>query len=442
MKQLFYNAIIVNDNRSFEGYVVIDNEFITEVGEGQPTDDIVADVKVDFEGDMLLPGVIDTHVHFRDGGNGNPKGDIASESRAALAGGVTTYFDMPNTTPPTIDREALEMKTAKAQADSAVNYAFYLGATNSNYSELADADYTRVPGVKLFMGASTGNMLVDNQSTIARIFSGIKHPIAVHAESQNDITEATAEVRGQYSDGEEVPIYRHPDIRPRLACINAAKTAVRLARQTGAHLHLLHLSTADEVKLFMPDLDCQSKSITTETCPHYLIFGGKEDYDRRGARVKCNPAIKEKTDRDELRRAIVDGRIDVIATDHAPHLPADKQGGALKAASGMPGVQFSLPLMLTLTDQIEGLTVERVVQLMSHNPAIIFKIDRRGFIAPGYHADIVRVKKETWTITDNDVVSRCGWTPYDGLKSSYKVVGTWVNGGSEALACRFSGKND
>lgn len=442
MKQLFYNAIIVNDNRSFEGYVVVDNEFIAEVGEGRPADDIAADVKVDFEGDMLLPGVIDTHVHFRDGGNGNPKGDIATESRAALVGGVTTYFDMPNTTPPTIDREALKIKSAKAHADSAVNYAFYLGATNSNYNELAEADYTRVPGVKLFMGASTGNMLVDNQSTIARIFEGIKQPIAVHAESQTEITKATAEVRGQYADGEEVPVYRHPDIRPRVACVEAAKTAVRLARQTGARLHLLHLSTADEVNMFTPDLDCQKKSITTETCPHYLIFGGREDYERLGSRVKCNPSIKEKADRDELRRAIVDGRIDVVATDHAPHLPADKQGGALKAASGMPGVQFSLPLMLTLTDEIEGLTVERVVQLLSHNPSIIFEIDRRGFIAPGYHADIVRVKKEQGTISDSDVVSRCGWTPYNGFKTSYKVVKTWVNGGSEPQACRFSRKND
>lgn len=440
MRQLLYNAMIVNDNRSFMGYVVVDNEFITEVGEGQPGADVTADVTVDFEGDLLVPGVIDTHVHFRDGGNGSPKGDISTESRAALAGGVTTYFDMPNTTPPTIDREALEQKTAKAVADSAVNFAFYLGATNSNYSELAEADYTRVPGVKLFMGASTGNMLVDNQLTIERIFDGIKEPIAVHAESQAEITKATAEIRSQYADGEEVPLYRHPDIRPRVACVEAARTAVRLARRTGARLHLLHLSTADEVEMFMPDLDCRHKQITTETCPHYLIFGGKEDYDRLGSRVKCNPSIKEKADRDELRRAIVDGRIDVIATDHAPHLPADKEGGALKAASGMPGVQFSLPLMLTLTDEIEGLTVERVVQLMSHNPAIIFDIDRRGFIAPGYYADLVRVKKEAGSIADSDVVSRCGWTPYNGIKTGYKVVKTWVNGGSAPLACRFSRK--
>ena len=441
MKQLFFNATIVNDNHRFNGYVVVDGEFIVKIGEGSPSADIKADKTVDFEGDFLLPGVIDTHVHFRDGGNGNPKGDITTESHAALAGGVTTYFDMPNTTPPTIDRDALETKTAKAARDSKVNYAFYLGATNSNYKELADADYTRVPGVKLFMGASTGNMLVDNQSTISRIFSGIKHPIAIHAESQDEITKATAKVKAQYGESEEIPINRHPDIRPRIACVEAAKRAIGLARQTGARIHLLHLSTADEAAMFSPSLDCKTKQITTETCPHYLIFGGKDDYDKFGARVKCNPSIKEKSDREALRRAIVDGRIDVIATDHAPHLPADKEGGALKAASGMPGVQFSLPLMLTLTKEIEGLTIERVVELMSHNPALIFDIDRRGFIKEGYYADIVRVKKETSTIQDKDVKSRCGWTPYAGFTTNYRVVETWVNGGNNPSQCRFSRKN-
>ncbi|MDE5845437.1 MAG: amidohydrolase family protein [Muribaculaceae bacterium] len=441
MKQLFFNATIVNGNRRFTGYVVVDGEFIAEVGEGAPSPDIKADKSIDFEGDLLLPGVIDTHVHFRDGGNGNPKGDIATESEAALAGGVTTYFDMPNTTPPTIDREALEMKTAKAGRDSKVNYAFYLGATNSNYQELVDGDYTRVPGVKLFMGASTGNMLVDNQSTISLIFAGIKYPIAVHAESQVEITKATAEVKARYSESEEIPINRHPDIRPRIACVEAARQAINLARHTGARLHLLHLSTADEVEMFKPSLDCKSKQITTETCPHYLIFGGKDDYDKYGSRVKCNPSIKEKSDRNELRKAIIDGRIDVIATDHAPHLPSDKEGGALKAASGMPGVQFSLPLMLTLTKEIEGLTIERVVELMSHNPALIFDIDRRGFIKEGYFADIVRVKKESSTIHDNDVKSRCGWTPYAGFTTDYRVIETWVNGGNQASQCRFSRKN-
>ncbi len=433
---LIHNAEIINEGRRFRGYVAVDGCFITEVGEGDAPQTLleVHGEIIDASMKWLVPGAIDTHVHFRDGGDGSPKGDIASESRAAVAGGVTTFFDMPNTTPPTVTLEAWKRKMEKAAAKSAANYAFFMGATNGNLDQLLEADYSRVPGVKLFMGSSTGNMLVDDSNAIRQLFERLECVIAVHAESQPVISGNVKKYREKY--GEPVPVGLHPEIRSRRACVESSGLAVGLARATGARLHVLHISTSDELELFAPG-PLSGKRITAETCPHYLIFGGGSDYERYGTRVKCNPAIKERSDREALLKAVIDGRIDVIATDHAPHLPADKKGDALTAASGMPGVQFSLPLMLSMTDREPGLTPERVVELMSHNPATLYGIDRRGFIRRGYYADLVLIAETDREIADSDVVSTCGWTPYAGMELMRRVDRVWVNGGNHALACRF-----
>lgn len=422
---IIHNATIINEKKRYTGYVVVDGEFIIATGEGHLPNEYrgtANDEIIDAGGNLLIPGAIDTHVHFRDGGDGSPKGDIATESLAAVTGGVTTFFDMPNTVPPTVSVEAWEKKMEHAAKTSYANYAFFIGATNSNLPILLEADYSRIPGVKLFMGSSTGNMLVNDSSTIRNMFSRLKCVIAVHAEDQSVISENTSRLRKEYDN--EVPLELHPALRSREACVKSSATAAALAKETGAKLHILHISTADE----LVGIDPADNNITRETCPHYLLFGGKDDYLSRGSRVKCNPAIKEQSDRDSLRKAVADGGvIDVIATDHAPHLPADKEGSALTAASGMPGVQFSLPLMMTMADS-GMLSHERVVELMCHNPATLYNVDRRGFIRRGFYADLVLIEKHDHTITDADVVSRCGWTPYAGIRLTRCVASTWVNG--------------
>ncbi len=419
---IIHNATIIDNRERFRGYVVVENEFITVVEHGDlPAEYTVKGYEIiDAGGKLLIPGAIDTHVHFRDGGTGSAKGDIETESLAAVTGGVTTFFDMPNTVPPTVNIESWEKKMERAAELSYANYAFFLGATNNNLPILLRADYTKIPGVKLFMGSSTGNMLVDDSSTIRQLFEKLQCVIAVHAEDQNIINENTTRLREEFNG--EIPVEKHPCLRSREACVSSSSTAIKLAAETGAKLHVLHISTADELT------GEQHQGITRETCPHYLLFGGTDDYRRLGTRVKCNPAIKETTDRDSLLKAVTDnGSIDVIATDHAPHLPADKEGNALTAASGMPGVQFSLPLMLTLADDGK-LSHERVVELMCNNPARLYNIDRRGFIRKGYYADMVLIEQCDHTITDADVVSRCGWTPYAGMKITRKVADVWVNG--------------
>ena len=424
---VIHNALIVNEGEQYTGYVVIEGDIIAATGRGE-LPECYSDARevIDASGAMLVPGAIDTHVHFRDGGGGSPKGDIASESRAALAGGVTSYIDMPNTVPPTVSIGAWQKKMEHASRTSVANYAFFIGATNSNLPDLLAADYSRVPGVKLFMGASTGNMLVDSESAILALFRNLRCRISVHAEDNARITYNMADARRRF--GDDAPIELHPEIRSREACIDCSSTAVRLAHETGARLHILHISTAEELDLIPDDnRPIEERQLTFETCPHYLTFGGAGDYRRLGARIKCNPSIKEQTDRKALIKAVADGRIDVIATDHAPHLQADKEGGSLRAASGMPGVQFSLPLMMTMAD--DGIfTPERVVELMSHNPARLYGIERRGFIREGYYADIVLLAPDCHEISDEDVVSRCRWTPYAGCSLSRRVSAVWVNG--------------
>lgn len=431
---LIYNARIAGTSREGEapviecGWLTADGDTITGVGEGNPEpglldrDDVT---KVDAAGRLLMPGVIDTHVHFRDPGLTH-KGDIATESAAAVAGGVTSYLEMPNTKPPTVTLEAWEAKMARAAEASTANYGFFIGATDNNLdSVLLRADYSRVPGVKLFLGSSTGGMLVDDNSVIARIMRELPTLIAVHAEDEATIRRNREALVARY--GEELPIACHPVIRDHDACFEATSRAVKLAKETGARLHVCHLSTSDELRLFEAG-PVSGKSITAETCPQYLVFSD-EMYSALGSRIKCNPAIKRPTDRDDLRFAVAHDVIDTIATDHAPHLLAEKQGTALTAASGMPSVQWSLPVMMQTV--AEGwFTLPKIVEKMCTAPAILYGIEGRGALVEGYKADLVLfdTEAEPWRITDEACIGRAGWTPYVGLELGGRVDATWVNG--------------
>ncbi len=423
---LLRNVRMVNEGTVTPGWLLIEGAFIAALGEGEPDEEILrkATVTIDGRGRLLLPGAIDEHVHFRDPGLTH-KADMATESRAAVAGGVTSFIDMPNTMPMTVSRAAVDAKMERASEVSVANYGFFIGATNNNIDELLAADYTRIAGVKLFLGSSTGNMLVDSQSTISRLFAEVHALIAVHAEDEATVKECKAEVIARY--GEEPPVATHPLIRSREACVKATRLAVETARATGARLHVLHISTADELEMFSPG-PVEGKRITAETCPQYLLFSD-EDYARLGARIKCNPAIKSAADREALLAALATGVIDVIATDHAPHLLKEKEGNALTAVSGMPMIQFSLPSMLTLA--LGGkLSLTEVVEKMAHNPARIFAIDRRGFLREGYYADLALVDDgcEPYAVSPDMVVSRCGWSPLEGMELRAKVEKTWVNG--------------
>ncbi len=437
MKLLLYNGLIINEGERYIGFISIIDEYISQVGRGEPTEILLddADEAIDLNGDMVIPGVIDTHVHFRDPGL-TEKGDMATESRAAVMGGVTSFIDMPNTNPPTVTKAAIEDKMKRAADVAVANYGFFIGATNNNFEEIATADFTRVAGVKVFMGSSTGNMLVDDSSTISKIFSKIKAPVAIHAEDEATIAACRAAAVAEY--GEDVPVEVHPEIRSRRACYLATSRAVELARKHGTRLHVCHISTADELTLFSPG-NVASKNITAETAPHYLFFDSN-DYTTLGARVKCNPAIKDCSDKIALLRALEHGVIDTIATDHAPHLLKSKEGGALKAASGMPGIEFSLAVMLEIADENPSLTEERIVEVMCHNPALIFRIDHRGFLRRGYYADITVIGKCRTKITDESVTSRCGWTPLAGFTLSRMPVMTIVNGKIVMRGRRLTGE--
>lgn len=430
-RTLIYNVNIVNEGCVRYGYVLVDGELIAKVGEGEPDSELMgADTVVDGKGRLLLPGIIDTHVHFRDPGLTH-KADMATESRAAVAGGVTSFIDMPNTKPATVSMAAVDDKIRRASEVSVANYGFFIGATDDNIQELKDADYSRVAGVKVFMGSSTGNMLVEGDDMLARIMQEVPALIAVHAEDEQLLKSNREAVVARY--GEDLPMEFHPVIRNHKVCVRASERAVGLARKYGHRLHLLHVSTADELDLLEPGSP-EGKLVTAETCPQYLAFSD-EQYEMLGARIKCNPAIKRPADRDALREAVRTGRIDTIATDHAPHLLEEKRGTALTAVSGMPLIQFSLTLMLQMAE--EGMFgVVDIVEKMAHNPAKIYGIARRGFVREGYYADLVLVDNdcEPYTITDQWALSRCGWTPLSGLTVSNKVELTMVNG---EMAYRF-----
>ena len=420
---LLNNVNIVNEGKTFKGAVVIEDEDILQVLSNNEKPAYECEQVIDGEGAFLLPGVIDDHVHFRDPGLTH-KADMESESKAAAAGGVTSYMDMPNTNPQTTTLEALEAKFEDAAHKSHVNYSFYFGATNNNAALLHQLDKNRICGVKVFMGSSTGNMLVDRMETLRQLFTEAGMPIVAHCEDQTVITENTRKYKELYGDDPDVKY--HPAIRSEEACFRSSQLAVQLAKETGAHLHIAHISTACELDL-LENQPLEEKNITAEACVAHLYFC-EDDYNTLGTRIKCNPAIKTKTDRDALRQALNNGKIDVIATDHAPHLLKEKEGGALKAVSGMPMLQFSLVAMLELADQ-KVLSIETVVEKMCHAPARLFGIEKRGFIRPGYKADLVLVRPHSpWTVCKENILSKCQWSPLEGHTFEWKVERTFVNG--------------
>lgn len=423
MLTLISGATIVNEDRKTCGSLLIENDRIAEIYEGDATPRGHYDRKVDAAGCFVLPGVIDDHVHFREPGL-TSKADIESESRAAAFGGVTSYFDMPNTIPQTTTLEALDEKLRIAAARSHVNYSFFFGATNDNIHLVRNIDKSRIPGIKLFMGSSTGNMLVDREEALEDIFRHAGMPVMVHCEDTGVINANMAAARAKY--GEDPVIGLHPVIRSREACLKSASLAVRLARKYGTRLHVAHVTTAEELALFEAAGDTLPR-ITAEAVVAHLLFSDR-DYARLGALIKCNPAIKSPSDRDALRAALSDGRIAVIGTDHAPHRLDEKQGGCCRAVSGMPMVQFSLVSMLGLVD--EGvLSIERLVRLMCHNPADLFGVSGRGYIRRGYKADIVVVRPGVpWTVTGGIIQSKCGWSPLLGNTFRWRVEHTFCNG--------------
>lgn len=421
---LIHNATLVNEGQQTVGSMVIENGKIAEIlTYGKPLS-APCDEILDATGCYLIPGIIDGHVHFRDPGL-TEKADILTESKAAAAGGVTSIMDMPNTKPATITLEDLENKLELMSQKSLVNYSCYFGATNKNYTDFNKLDQHRVCGIKLFMGASTGNMLVDNMRSLVRIFTGTDMLIATHCEDSH-IIQQNAESYKMFSGNDDIPINKHSAIRSVKACWNSSSLAVKLAKEAHARLHILHVSTGKELKLFSNE-PLSEKRITAEVCVPHLLFT-QTDYHELGARIKCNPAVKRIMDQRKLREALNTGYIDNISTDHAPHLLADKQGGALKAASGMPMVQFSLVSMLNLVD--EGVfTLEKIVEKMCHAPAEIYHIANRGYLREGYQADIVLIRPQSpWTLTKDRILSKCQWSPLEGKSFNWKVEKTFVNG--------------
>lgn len=426
------NATIVNEGQQFIGSVVIENEKIVEVLRIGEYPSKPCNETIDVEGSYLLPGVIDDHVHFRDPGF-TQKGDISTESQAAAAGGVTSIMDMPNTHPQTTTLDALNAKFDLMAQKSLVNYSCYFGATNNNYTLLDSLDKQRVCGVKLFMGSSTGDMLVDKMNSLLKIFNGTELLIAAHCEDHATIKANVEKYSQQYDEvrtktfADDLPMSYHPRIRSIAACYQSSELAVRLARLANARLHVLHLSTAKELQLFEDDLPLADKRITAEACVGHLLFSSS-NYTALKARIKCNPAIKTNENREALRQAVNSGIIDVIATDHAPHLLSDKMGGALKAASGIPMIQFSLISMLSLVDE-QVFTIEKIVEKMCHAPAQIYGIQKRGYIRPGYQADLVLVRpSEEWILTNDCIRSKCKWSPLEGSAFRWKVEKTFING--------------
>ena len=424
MKTIIRNATIVNEGRQFIGSVVIEDEMIQEVLESDDTTQYY-DMEIDATGLYLFPGVIDDHVHFREPGMTH-KADIASESRTAAAGGVTSYMEMPNTNPPTTTLNLLEEKFQIAARDSRVNYSFYFGATNDNVETLPILDRTRVPGVKVFMGSSTGNMLVDRTESLYRIFATSPLLLMAHCENTGIIEANIRAFKKKYKGQNDFPVRYHSRIRSVEACYESSALAVQMAKDTGARLHIAHVSTARELELF-ENKPIEEKKITAEAVIAHLMFT-TEDYDTLGTRIKCNPSVKTPEDRAALREALTNGLIDVVATDHAPHLESEKLGGALRAASGMPMIQFSLVSMLELSEN-GILPIERIPDLMSHNPAKLFHIEKRGFIRPGYYADLTLVDPEAnWQVREGRYYTKCGWTPMDERFFKWRVRRTLING--------------
>jgi dihydroorotase len=418
---LIKSAVIVNEGEQFVADVLIRNERIEKIAAtiSAPDEKII-----DGSGKFLLPGLIDDQVHFRDPGV-TYKADIATESRAAVAGGITSFMEMPNTKPNTLTQELLEDKYQLAAEKSIANYSFYMGASNDNLEEVLKTNPENVCGVKVFMGSSTGNMLVDERSTLEGLFSKVEMLIATHCEDEATIRANEAQARSEY--GEEVPIEKHPEIRSAEACYLSSSLAVELAKKYNTRLHILHLSTAREMDLFRNDIPLQEKRITAEACVHHLWFS-HEDYADKGTFIKWNPAVKSASDRDAILNAVLDDRVDIIATDHAPHTLEEKQNSYFNAPSGGPLVQHSLVAMMELVKQGK-ISIEKVVEKMCHNPAVLFSVKDRGYIREGYYADLVLVDADSpWTVDKANVLAKCGWSPFEGQEFSARVTHTMVNG--------------
>lgn len=423
-KKLIKNATIVNEGREFVGSILIDGERIEKIYEGEFPEELNNECDcINATGLLLFPGVIDDQVHFRDPGL-TQKGDLFSETRAAAAGGVTTFMDMPNTIPQTTTIEALNEKFDLAAEKSLINYTFYLGATNENLDELQKEGIRRACGVKVFMGSSTGNMLVDNADTLEAIFSSTDKLVATHCEEEEVIAANKKYFTSQF--GDDLPIGFHSLIRSEEACFRSSFKAVNLALKHNTRLHVLHLSTAKEMGLFAPG-PLEKKRITAEVCVHHLWFDDR-DYESYGNKIKWNPAIKTRADKEALRESLNNDIIDIVATDHAPHLWSEKMGSCFKAASGGPLIQHSLNVMLELHKK--GIfTKEKIVEKMCHNPAILYRIKDRGFLREGYFADIVLVDPESeWKVTESNILYKCGWSPFMNRKFSTQVICTIVNG--------------
>lgn len=419
MKTIISGGTIVNEGRVFDADIIISDGRILEVTDHHP--EASYDECIDASGCYVLPGVIDDHVHFREPGL-TDKADIDSESRAAAAGGVTSFFDMPNTVPQTTTPEALADKFARASKESHVNYSFFYGATNYNVDTFSSLDIHRIPGIKLFMGSSTGNMLVDKRVALERIFAESPLPLMAHCEDTQIIDRNMAEAQRLY--GPDPKVTHHPEIRSEEACYESTRLAVELARKYDTHFHVAHLTTAKELTLIDP---VAYPHITAEATVAHLYFCDR-DYNAFGTRIKCNPAIKTVGDRHALQQALTNGRISVIGTDHAPHLLSQKEGGCKRASSGMPMIQFSLVTMLELVNQ-GILTIDRLVELMCHQPARLFSVRQRGFLRPGYHADMVLVRPDhAWTVTRDCIQSKCGWSPMEGHTYLWQVERTLCNG--------------
>ena len=420
---LIKNAKIVNEGSIFEGDVLIENDLIVEVADSISLKS--SDCKViDAEGSYLIPGAIDDQVHFREPGLTH-KGDIESESRAAVAGGITSFIEQPNTVPNAVTQEILEDKYQIATVKSFANYSFMMGATNDNLEEVLKTNPKNVAGIKIFLGSSTGNMLVDNEATLEKIFSSTPMLIAVHCEDETTIQNNLAAFKEQY--GDDVPVTAHHLIRSAEACYISSSKAVALAKKTGARLHIFHLSTAKEMELFTNKIPLEDKKITAEVCVHHLWFTD-EDYKTKGNFIKWNPAVKTAQDRAELWKALNDGRIDVIATDHAPHTKEEKMQSYLNAPSGGPLVQHAVVAMFEAHHQGK-ITVEKIVEKMCHNPAKIFKIEKRGFIKEGYFADLVIVNPSLpWSVKPENILAKCGWSPFENYTFKSRITHTFVNG--------------
>ena len=421
-KLLIKDIVLINEGIRTASDIYIEGEFIKKIGVNIKSDN---DVKIiDGKGQLAIPGMIDDQVHFREPGLTH-KGDIRSESKAAIAGGVTSYFEMPNTFPNTTSLKEFENKINIASDNSFANFSFMFGGTNDNINEINRIDEKQVAGIKLFLGSSTGKMLIDDKISIENIFNSTSLPISAHCEDEQTIKDNTEHYKRLY--GEDIPISAHPEIRNEDACYKSSNFAVNLAKKTGARLNVFHISTAIELDLFDNKIDLNDKKITSEVCAHHLWFTD-DDYDRLGSKIKWNPAIKSKDDRDALWEALKDNKIDIIASDHAPHTIEEKNNKYLNCPSGGPMVQHTILSLLQNCEKY-GVSIEKIVEKIAHNPAIIFKVNKRGFLREGYYADIVLIDTNTPTlVTQESLLYKCGWSPFEGQKFDNSINRTILNG--------------